>query len=156
MLGASVAGSCSADAMQRAQTLGVDPVLDYRRTDLSTLSGRFDVVYDTAAVLPTRVGLGLTRKGGVFLDIDPTPMKFLRSILTRRLKPIICTARADILDGLARAAEQGKLRLPVAETVLLKEAIPCWAASKEAAKSGERRSSQCRDSDLTRCRQLLA
>ena len=53
MLGASVAGTCSADAMQRAQTLGVDPVLDYRRTDLSTLTGRFDVVYDTAAVLPT-------------------------------------------------------------------------------------------------------
>jgi NADPH:quinone reductase-like Zn-dependent oxidoreductase len=128
MLGALVAGSCSADAMQRAQALGVDPVFDYRRTDLSTLSDRFDVVYDTAAVLPTIVGLGLTHRGGVFLDINPTPMKFLRSILNRRLKPIICTVRAEILDGLARAAGQGKLRLPVAETVLLKDAIPLLAA----------------------------
>jgi NADPH:quinone reductase-like Zn-dependent oxidoreductase len=134
MLGASVAGSCSADAMQRAQALGVNPVFDYRRTDLSTLSDRFDVVYDTAAVLPSRVGLGLTREGGVFLDIDPTPIKFLRSILNRRLKPIICTARADILDGLARAAGQGNLRLPVAETVLLKEAIALLGALERGRK----------------------
>jgi NADPH:quinone reductase-like Zn-dependent oxidoreductase len=134
MLGASVAGSCSADAMQRAQALGVNPVFDYRRTGLSTLSDRFDVVYDTAAVLPSRVGLGLTREGGVFLDIDPTPIKFLRSILNRRLKPIICTARADILDGLARAAGQGNLRLPVAETVLLKEAIALLGALERGRK----------------------
>ena len=80
--------------------------------------------------------MGLTHKGGVFLDIDPTPMKFLRSILNRRLKPIICTARADILDGLARAAEQGKLRLPVAETVLLKEAIPLLGGLESGRKIG--------------------
>jgi NADPH:quinone reductase-like Zn-dependent oxidoreductase len=134
MLGASVAGSCSTDAMQRAQALGVDPVFDYRRTDLSTLNDRFDVVYDTAAVMPPAVGLGLTHKGGVFLDIDPTPMKLLRSILNRRLKPIICTARADILDGLARAAGQGRLSLPVAETVLLKDAIPLLAALERGRK----------------------
>jgi NADPH:quinone reductase-like Zn-dependent oxidoreductase len=134
MFGASVGGSCSASAMQRAQALGVDPVFDYRRTDLSTLSDRFDVVYDTAATMPTAVGLGLTRKGGVFLDINPTPIKFLRSILNRHLKPIICTARAAILDGLARAAGQRKLCLPVAETVPLKDAIPLLTALERGRK----------------------
>jgi len=58
MLGASVSGSCSANAMPRAQAQGVNPVLDYRRTDLSTLGDRFDVVYDTSATMPTAVGLG--------------------------------------------------------------------------------------------------
>jgi len=134
MLGASVAGSCSADAMQRAQALGVDPVFDYRRTDLSTLNDRFDVVYDAAATMPTAVGLGLARKGGVFLDIDPTPVKFLRSVFNRRLKPIICTARADILDGLARAAGAGKLRFPVAEVVPLQAAIPLLTALEKGRK----------------------
>jgi NADPH:quinone reductase-like Zn-dependent oxidoreductase len=134
MLGASVAGSCSAEAMPRAQAQGVNPVFDYRRTDLSTLSDRFDVVYDTAATLPTAVGLALARKGGVFLDINPTPVKFLRSVFNRRLKPIICTARADILDGLARAAGAGKLRLPVAETVSLTEAIPLLTALEKGRK----------------------
>lgn len=134
MLGASVAGSCSADAVPTAQAQGVHPVFDYRRTDLSTLSDRFDVVYDTAATMRTAVGLGLARKGGVFLDVDPTPMKFLRSVFNRRLKPIICTARADILDGLARAAGAGKLRFPVAEIAPLKDAIPLLTALEKGRK----------------------
>jgi NADPH:quinone reductase-like Zn-dependent oxidoreductase len=79
MLGAMVSGSCSAGAMQRARDLGVQTVFDYRQTDLSTIGERFDVVYDTAGTMATAVGLGLVRKDGVFLDIDPTPVKFLRS-----------------------------------------------------------------------------
>jgi NADPH:quinone reductase-like Zn-dependent oxidoreductase len=134
MLGASVAGSCSADAMPRAQARGVDPVFDYRRIDLSTLGDRFDVVYDTSATMPTAVGLGLTRKGGVFLDINPTPVKFLRAVFSRRLKPIICSARADILDGLASAAGEGRLRLPVAEVVPLEAAVPLLAALEKGRK----------------------
>jgi NADPH:quinone reductase-like Zn-dependent oxidoreductase len=134
MLGASVAGSCSADAMPRAQAQGVNPLFDYRRTDLSTLNDRFDVVYDTAAIMPTAVGLALARKGGVFLDINPTPVKLLRSVFNRRLKPIICTARADILDGLARAAGEGRLRLPVAEIVPLTDAIPLLTALEKGRK----------------------
>ena len=136
MFGASVAGSCSADAMPGVQAQGVNPVLDYRRTDLSTLSDRFDVVYDTAATMPTAVGLGLARQGGVFLDIDPTPVKFLRSVFNRRLKPVICMARADILDGLAAAAGAGKLRLPVAEIAPLKDAIALLAALENGRKIG--------------------
>jgi NADPH:quinone reductase-like Zn-dependent oxidoreductase len=134
MLGASVAGSCSADAMPRAQAQGVNPVFDYRRTDFSTLSDRFDVVYDTAATMPTALGLSLARKGGVFLDINPTPVKFLRSVFNRRLKPIICTARADIIDGLAHAAGEGKLRLPITESVPLTAAIPLLAALEKGRK----------------------
>ncbi|MFG6490017.1 NAD(P)-dependent alcohol dehydrogenase [Roseateles sp. BYS78W] len=122
-LGATVAGSCSAGAMARARALGVEAVYDYRTTDFSKLDRRFDVVYDTAGTMTTQTGLGLLGPGGVFLDIDPTPGKFIRSIFNRRLKPIVCTPRADVLEGLARAAGNGKLRLPVAEIVPLAEAI---------------------------------
>lgn len=123
MLGAKVSGSCSAGSIQRAKDLGVQTIFDYRKTDLSTLSDRFDVVYDTAGTMSTAVGLGLLRKGGVFLDIDPTPIKFLRSFLDRKLKPIICTPRAEILDGLAGAAKSGNLRLPIGITVSLTQAL---------------------------------
>jgi NADPH:quinone reductase-like Zn-dependent oxidoreductase len=134
MLGATVAGSCGAEAMERARSLGVESVFDYRTTDLSKLGERFDVVYDTAAAMTTAVGLGLLRKDGVFLDIDPTPGKFLRSIFNRRLKPIVCTPRSDILDGVARAAKERKLRLPVAEIVPLSEAIPLITALEAGRK----------------------
>ncbi|MHB8268372.1 NAD(P)-dependent alcohol dehydrogenase [Bradyrhizobium sp.] len=134
VLGASVVGSCSADAMPTAHAQGVNPVFDYRRTDLSTFSDRFDVVYDTSATMPVAVGLALTRNGGVFLDINPTPVKFLRSVFNRRLKPVICTARAEIFDGLARAAGDGRLRLPVAEIVPLRDAIPLLTTLEKGRK----------------------
>ena len=124
MLGADVAGTCSAQAMQRARYLGVQPLFDYRTTDLSKIRERFDVVYDAAGTMTVPTGFGLLRQGGVYLDIDPTPIKFIRAIFNRKLKPIVCAARADILDGLANTAGNGKLRLPVAKTVPLNDAIP--------------------------------
>lgn len=123
MLGATVSGSCSAGAMQRARALGLQGVHDYRSTDFSTLGERFDVVYDTAATMSPAVGLSLLRGKGVFLDIDPTPGKFLRLLVNRRLKPVVCSARAEILDRVARAAGEGSLRLPVADIVPLGDAI---------------------------------
>ncbi|NTF89680.1 NAD(P)-dependent alcohol dehydrogenase [Agrobacterium rhizogenes] len=123
MLGATVAGSCSAAAMSRARELGVEPLFDYRTTDLSKIRDRFDVVYDTAGTMKVATGLGLLRQGGVFLDIDPTPGKFIRAIFNRKLKPIVCSARADILDGLAQAAAKRKLQLPIGEIVPLIDAI---------------------------------
>ncbi|MGB8288714.1 NAD(P)-dependent alcohol dehydrogenase (plasmid) [Rhizobium ruizarguesonis] len=134
MLGATVSGSCSAEGAQRARDLGVETVFDYRTTDLSKISERYDVVYDTSATMEVAVGLGLLRKGGVFLDINPTPAKFIRALFYRRLKPIVCSARADILDGLARAAGEGKLKLPVAKIVPLKDAIPLVTALEQGRK----------------------
>ena len=134
MLGATVSGSCSADSAQRARDLGVETVFDYRTTDLSKLGERYDVVYDTSATMEVAVGLGLLRKGGVFLDINPTPIKFIRALFNRRLKPIVCTARADILDGLARAAGEGKLKLQIAKIVPLKDAIPLVTALEQGRK----------------------
>jgi biotin operon repressor len=86
----------------KSRELGVERAYDYRTTDFSKLGGRFDVVYDTAATLPTAVGLSRLSKNGVFLDIDPTPAKFLRSFVNRKFKPIVCSSRAEILDRVAR------------------------------------------------------
>jgi NADPH:quinone reductase-like Zn-dependent oxidoreductase len=92
------------------------------------------VVYDSAGTMTVATGLGLLRQGGVYFDITPTPIKFIRAIFNRRLKPIVCTARADILDGLARAAGNENLRLPVAETVSLNDAIPLITALEAGRK----------------------
>ena len=136
MHGAIVSGSCNAGAMERARSLGVQMVFDYRTTDLSKISERFDVVYDTAATMATALGLGLLRKDGVFLDLNPSPGKFIRSMFNRRLKPIVCTPRPDILDGLARAAREGKYQLQIGEIVPLREAIPLITALEAGRKLG--------------------
>lgn len=136
MLGATVSGSCSADGMERARSLGVQNVFDYRTTDLSKLAGRFDVVYDTAATMTPATGFGMLRKGGVFLDLDPSPGKLIRAIFDRRLKPIIAAPRADILDRVAHAAQDGKFRIPVGEIVPLSGAIPLIGALEAGRKLG--------------------
>jgi NADPH:quinone reductase-like Zn-dependent oxidoreductase len=132
--GARVSGSCSAEAMERARSLGVENVFDYRTTDLSKIRERFDVVYDTAATMPTAVGLSLLRKKGRFLDLNPTPAKFIRAMFSKRLKVIVCTPRAEVLDSLALAAKHKDLRLPIAEIVPLHEAIPLITALEAGRK----------------------
>jgi len=122
MQGAKVSGSCSAGAMQRARALGLDEVYDYRTTDFSKLGRQFDVVYDTAATMPTAVGFSLLRGKGVFLDLNPSPGKFLRALVNRRFRLVICSATAGVLDRLAQAASDGHLRLPIAEIVQLNDA----------------------------------
>lgn len=121
--GALVSGSCSADDMDRATRLGVQKVFDYRMTDVSKIGERFDVVYDTAATMTMAQGLGMLRKGGVFLDLNPSPGKFIGALFNRRLKPVVCTPTAEMLDSLAQAARDENFRLPIGEIVPLSEAI---------------------------------
>ncbi|MBX8566960.1 NAD(P)-dependent alcohol dehydrogenase [Pseudomonas cichorii] len=123
LLGASVSGSCSAQDIEHAQSLGVQTVYDYRTLKLSTLNQRFDIVYDTAATLSVSAGIAMLRPKGVFLDLNPGSGKFMRAVFDRRLKPIVGSPRGDILDRLAEAASAGRLRIPVGTTVPLSGAI---------------------------------
>ena len=134
--GALVSGSCSAGDMDRARQLGVQAVFDYRATDVSKIGERFDVVYDTAATMTTAQGLGMLRKDGVFLDLNPSPGKFIGAMFNRRLKPVICTPTAQMLDSLAQAARDENFRLPIGETVPLSEAIALITALETGRKVG--------------------
>lgn len=134
MLGAEVAGSCSGASLGRAVNLGIDPVYDYQRTAAMSIRERFDVVYDTSAKMPIAEGFHLLRKRGAFLDLNPSPLKFLRSFVDRRLKVIICTPRPEILDGLAALAVRGKLRVTIGETVPLEGAIRLITALEQGHK----------------------
>lgn len=134
--GAIVSGSCSAQDMERARKLGVQTVYDYRTTDLSKITARFDVVYDTAATMTISAGKAMLRHGGVVLDLNPDPVKFIRALFDRGLKIIVCSPRPDILEKLADAAHEGKFRIPIGETVSLGDAIRLIAELEEGRKLG--------------------
>lgn len=136
MHGAVVSGSCSATDIQRAKTLGVQTVYDYRSTQISSISARFDVVYDTAATLAVSTGVAMLRAGGVFLDLNPGPRKFIRAIFDRRLKPIMGSPRAEILDKLAKAASAGSFRIPIGKSVALHDAIQLIGEIENGRKPG--------------------
>jgi hypothetical protein len=97
--------------------------MNNRSMDLAHLERSFDVVFDTACSMSPNSGMKHLKPRGVFLDIHPTPVKFLRSVFDRRLKVIICAATTQNLDAIARAAESGKLRIAVGKTVRLEDSI---------------------------------
>jgi NADPH:quinone reductase-like Zn-dependent oxidoreductase len=136
MHGASVDGSCSAADIERMRTLGVHTVYDYRTLDLSAIKERYDVVIDTAEKMTIEQAMGLLNRKGAFLDLHPTPGKFLRALFNRRLKPVVGAVRAETLDQLARAATEGKFRLPIGRVVPLDAAVELVTELEAGLKAG--------------------
>ena len=121
--GAAVAGSCRASAMQDACDLGVAPVVEFDSVP-TTLEGRFDIVFDTVGTLSPKTARMLLKSGGRIVDLVPSAGKFVRSVLPGPYQVLITEHNAEDLDELAQACAQGTLRLPIAATVPLKDAIP--------------------------------
>jgi NADPH:quinone reductase-like Zn-dependent oxidoreductase len=122
MRGASVAGSCRPTAAREARGLGVDPVVAFD-FDPAPLAGRFDLVLDTAGTLPPKAARTLLRPGGHIVDINPTPAKLAKSALPGPFQVLIAQPVTEDLEAVARAAGEGALRLPIARTAPLAEAI---------------------------------
>lgn len=120
--GASVGGSCRGTARQEAHDLGIAPIVEFD-FDATKLAGRFDVVLDTAGMLPIRAAQALLKPGGRVIDITPTPAKFVRSALPRPYRLLLAKATVADLEAVAQAAGKGILRLPIARTVPLGKAI---------------------------------
>jgi NADPH:quinone reductase-like Zn-dependent oxidoreductase len=120
--GAALGGSCRASAIQDARDLGIVPIVEFD-FDPTKLKGQFDIVLDTAGTLPPKTARMLLKSGGRIIDIVPTATKFARSALPGPYKVMIAQPITKDLDELARACGQGTLRLPIAQTVPLREAI---------------------------------
>jgi NADPH:quinone reductase-like Zn-dependent oxidoreductase len=134
--GAIVSGSCRAEDAQKLRFAGAEKVYDYRRTEPRTVREKFDVVLDAAAKMSVQEGLRLLNPGGIYLDLNPSPAKFLRSIVTRQLKPIVCSPRAEILESLAAAAGSAKIHMTIAKAIHLTEAIALLDSLEKGLKIG--------------------
>ena len=125
-----VAGSCRATRMEDARHLGVNPVVEFDSIPAivldripTILNGQFDIVFDTVGTLPPKTARMLLRPGGRIVDIVPSAGKFLKSALPGPYHVMMAQQKAEYLDELAQACATGTLRLPIAKTVPLHEAI---------------------------------
>ncbi|AGZ43969.1 NADP-dependent oxidoreductase [Actinoplanes friuliensis] len=116
--GASVAGSCRDTTTDEARELGVDPVVGFGFAP-AALAERFDLVFDTPGMLPLATARTLLKPGGAIIDIVPTPAKMIRSVLPGPFRTMTGRPVTADLEEVART-----LRLPIARTVGLAEAIP--------------------------------
>jgi len=82
--GAKVSGSCGAAAITSVKAAGVDPVFKYADSSSYTKSGKFDAVFDTVGTMRVSEGLSMLERQGVFIDINPTPGRVVRGMLSRR------------------------------------------------------------------------
>ncbi|MEU7368506.1 NAD(P)-dependent alcohol dehydrogenase [Streptomyces hygroscopicus] len=120
--GASVGGSCRDTATQTARDLGLDPIVAFG-FDPTTLSGRFDLVLDTADTLPADAAKKMLKPGGRIVGIHPTPATIAKSALPGPYNVLIARPVTADIEEVARAAGRGTLRIPIARTVPLTEAI---------------------------------
>jgi NADPH:quinone reductase-like Zn-dependent oxidoreductase len=120
---ATVAGSCRDTARSEARDLGVDPVVDFG-FDPTSLTRRFDLVLVTAGTLAVKAARTMLKPGGRIISILPTPSNLARSVLPGPFHTLIARPVTKDLEEVARTAGQGTLRLPIARTVPLSQAIP--------------------------------
>jgi NADPH:quinone reductase-like Zn-dependent oxidoreductase len=131
---AQVAGTCSRASFQDALAAGVNTVIDYADESQWRQAGPFDVIFDTAGTLDLRRGMSLLRPDGVFIDINPTPAKVLRGMLTRRYKIVFATMGMKHLADIAEWAAQGKLRSTIGRERPFSEAVETIASAESGAR----------------------
>lgn len=122
-LGASVTGRVASDSVSAAKSIGVDVVLDYRQPIPGDLSGTFDVVFDTHGSLTVKEGGELAKRGGVILDINPSPSKMLRIMLSRSRKFIMGKQDEATMREVVALVGSGKLKISIGRMVPLEGAI---------------------------------
>jgi NADPH:quinone reductase-like Zn-dependent oxidoreductase len=108
--GARVSGSCGTAAMADAKAAGVDPVFNYADRSSYVKAGKFDAIFDTAGTMAVSEGLSMLERDGVFVDINPTPGRFIRGMLSGRYKVAFATMGTKHLAEIARLAGTRVLR----------------------------------------------
>ncbi|GAA3658459.1 NADP-dependent oxidoreductase [Microbacterium marinilacus] len=121
--GSTVAGSCRANSRDEAGELGIDPIVAFD-FDPAPLHGEFDIVFDTAGTLPVQDARAMLKRGGRIVSTQPTPANLIKSFLPGPYHAVIAQPITKDLEQIAADARSGKLRLPIARTVPLSEAIP--------------------------------
>lgn len=133
-LGASVTGSCRSGSEADARQLGVDTVVAFD-LDPAPLTGRFDLVFDTAGTLPYATARRLLKAGGRIIDIVPSVAKFARSIAPGPYTAFMGKADSDDLQYVADAAGRGDIATRISRTVILADAIPALIELENAPTS---------------------
>ncbi|MBB3138296.1 NADPH:quinone reductase-like Zn-dependent oxidoreductase [Rhizobium pisi] len=108
--GAHVAGACGPASRDSARAAGVAPIFAYSDSEAYARGGTYDAVFDTLGTLDVGHGLSMLNPRGVFVDINPTPGRLLRGMLSRRYKLAFATMGIKRLPEIAELAASGTLR----------------------------------------------
>jgi NADPH:quinone reductase-like Zn-dependent oxidoreductase len=98
--GAEITGVCSTSKLEWVKSLGADRVIDYTQKEITTSGEKFDLIFDAAGPLITKISKSNIRNiltpSGVYLNVemarkdDVEDMTFLNDLIeTGEIKPVI-------------------------------------------------------------------
>jgi NADPH:quinone reductase-like Zn-dependent oxidoreductase len=124
--------------VQSAKRSGVDPVFDYADHAFWDRVGTFDAIFDTCGTLDVGAGLAKLNPKGVFVDINPTPRRLLRGMLSRGYKLVFATMAMKHLAEIGELAARGELKSTIALQRPLSDAVGTLAAVEKGLRTGGR------------------
>lgn len=126
--GAHVAGTCSPASMAAAKDSGVDAAHDYADESAWADAGPYDLIFDTAGTLDVGPALRRLRSGGRFIDINPTPRRLVRGLLSPKYKMVFATMALNRLPDIARLAANGAFKPLIGLSRPMSEAVATISA----------------------------
>ncbi|WP_448570821.1 NAD(P)-dependent alcohol dehydrogenase [Trichothermofontia sp.] len=145
VLGATVTAVCSRRHLDLVADLGADRVIDYTQQDVTQLSDRYDLLFDTVSRLPFSRSRHLLKPQGVY--VAPLPgIPGLGPLLTSVATHLLPGKRAILmaeqpngqdLQSLTTWIEAGQIRTIVDRTYALADLVAAHAYSEQGHTCGK-------------------
>ena len=126
----TVDGICSAANAQLVQSLGADQVFDYKTQDIKTLTGQYDIIFDTIGRHSPATCRHLLSKNATFVTTVPTPSFMLKHLASQclsllsiphiRNRVVMVKPNQKQLSEITRLIEQEAI-IPVIDSVYTME-----------------------------------
>jgi NADPH:quinone reductase-like Zn-dependent oxidoreductase len=121
--GAEVTAVCSSRHADMMQELAPDHFIDYTVTDILTLPGKYDVIFDAAAIYSYLSCRKLLDKRGIYINTKPRPKmiahKMVALVYAGTVRTLLMKSRATDLDEIIKLIEAGRLRVIIDSVFLL-------------------------------------
>ena len=134
-----VTAVCSASSAEMVRGLGADEVIDYKTTDFTKGTAKFDMIFDCVGNHPYGECKGVLQGRRVHLTVQPRVSTFLRMfanpLFKMKVYGLITTGDGDELAYLASLIDSGKLR-PTIDKVYSFDEV---ASAQEYSKTGRAR-----------------
>jgi len=140
-LGGHVTGVCGTDGVELCKHLGADVVLDYRSGPV-TLHGPYDIVVDFSGHFGFEAARHHMAEHGRFIDPSPTVPQFLGAKIAnpfRSQKDLMLQteSKSEDLEYLASLVESGKLKVTIAKSFPIAQALQAFALQEQGGVVGK-------------------
>ena len=140
-LGAHVTAVCSAASASLVQRLGADAVIDYRTTDFTQGTQKFDVIFDCIGNQPYRACKRVMRGTWVHITTMPSGATFLRSLLNPflpgRVVPMIARSTPERIEYIRALIESGRVKTVVDKVLPAASIVEAQDYSKSGRAKGK-------------------